>query len=85
MSLKQFLQKKCFLLLLYIMDTSDLEQLSAQLDAKQQLIADLQKGIQITEDLIGQLQASLKTADDRIADITKQLSDNSTIKTVTRV
>ncbi len=67
------------------MDTSDLEQLSAQLDAKQQLIADLQKGIQITEDLIGQLQASLKTADDRIADITKQLSDNSTIKTVTRV
>ena len=83
MSLKQFLMKKCFLVLVYIMDTSELERLGALLDAKQKLIEDLQKGIQTTEDLIGQLQASLKAADDQIASITKQVSDNSTIKTVT--
>lgn len=83
MSLKQLLMKKCYLVLVYIMDTSELERLGAVLDAKQKLIGDLQKGIQTTEDLIGQLQASLKAGDDQIASITKQVFDNSTIKTVT--
>lgn len=83
MSLLHFVREKCFLLLLYVMDVSGLEQLGEQLETKQKLIAELQDGVKATEDLLEQLQASLKTADDKIAGLASRISDNSVVQTTT--
>lgn len=83
MSLLHFVCEKCFLLLLYVMDVSGLEQLGEQLETKQKLIAELQDGVKATEDLLEKLQASLKTADDKIAGLASRISDNSVVQTTT--
>lgn len=77
------IRKICCMILAFMLDDNALTELSAQLDARRKLIDDLSTGILTTNQLIGKLQASLKTADDQIATLTKQLSDNSTVQDVT--
>lgn len=81
-SVQVFVQKKCLLLFTYIIDSMDLEQLASLLDAKQKLISDIQEGVKTTEDLIGKLQTSVQEADDKLASITKSITDNNVAQTL---
>ena len=73
-------QKICVYVLGFTMSSQSIEQLSAQLDARQKLISDLQAGVQATQDILSQLQTSIQAADAQIADLTTQVTDNAAVK-----